>query len=270
MVTNEEIRQMLDAKRKGINIEYDKIKPIYNKICPHCKNKNPEKALFCVHCGRKFDKNLQIPCQSCGLKNATTATFCVGCGEILEKIEDKEIKPKIEKTGIETLERPVKKEVPSSIPENNILPKTSLKKTCYYCNGKNLKNAKFCVVCGKKFDANKTEPQVKINKPSTENPIITEEIGDFPEKLDKTPVKTSSPEIPAQENVIPLKNIKTEEVNKLKDTVNISKVDEDKKYEKTNTIDPVERIKKAKELLDIDAITSEEYENIKQKYIKFI
>jgi len=270
VVTNEEIRQMLDAKRKGINIEYDKIKSIYNKICPHCKNKNPEKALFCVHCGRKFDKNLQIPCQSCGLKNATTATFCVGCGEILEKIEDKEIKPKIEKTGIETLERPVKKDVPSSIPEHNILPKTSLKKTCYYCNGKNLKNAKFCVVCGKKFDANKTEHPVKINEPSTENPLITEALSESQEEIAQTSVKTSSQEIPAQENIIPLKNIKTEEINKLKDTVNISKVDEDKKYEKTNTIDPVERIKKAKELLDIDAITSEEYENIKQKYLKFI
>ncbi|MDD3985544.1 MAG: zinc ribbon domain-containing protein [Methanobacterium sp.] len=222
MVTNEEIRQMLDAKRKGINTEYDNVKSTYNKICPHCKNKNPEKALFCVHCGRKFDKNLQVPCQSCGLKNATTATFCVGCGGILEKIDKKIVTPNnIEKSGIDTLERPVKKDVPSSIPEHNILSKTSLKKTCYYCNGKNLKNAKFCVVCGKKFDANKTESQVKINETSTENPIINEELSDSPEKLNKIPVKTPSPQIPAQENVIPIKNMKTKEVNKLKDAVNI-------------------------------------------------
>ena len=38
----------------------------------------------------------------------------------------------------------------------------------------------------------------------------------------------------------------------------------------TDTVDPVERIKKAKELLDIGAITSEEFENIKKKYIELI
>ncbi len=35
-------------------------------------------------------------------------------------------------------------------------------------------------------------------------------------------------------------------------------------------IDPVEKIKKAKELLDIGAITSEEFENIKKKYLDMI
>ncbi len=32
-------------------------------------------------------------------------------------------------------------------------------------------------------------------------------------------------------------------------------------------VDPVERIKKAKELLDIDAITQEEFDKIKNKYL---
>ncbi len=91
MVTNEEIKQMLDAKRKGIDIKKDKIKSENYKICPHCKTKNPEKALFCVHCGRKLDKNLDIQCPSCGIKNAKTAKFCVGCGETLKKEESKEI-----------------------------------------------------------------------------------------------------------------------------------------------------------------------------------
>ena len=35
-------------------------------------------------------------------------------------------------------------------------------------------------------------------------------------------------------------------------------------------VDPVEKIKKAKELLDIGAITSEEFENIKKKYLEQI
>ena len=39
---------------------------------------------------------------------------------------------------------------------------------------------------------------------------------------------------------------------------------------RTKNIDPVEKIKKAKELLDIGAITSEEFENIKKKYLELI
>ena len=35
-------------------------------------------------------------------------------------------------------------------------------------------------------------------------------------------------------------------------------------------VDPVEKIKKAKELLDIGAITSEEFEHIKEKYLEQI
>ena len=39
---------------------------------------------------------------------------------------------------------------------------------------------------------------------------------------------------------------------------------------KTIDIDPVEKIKKSKELLDMGAITSEEFENIKKKYLEQI
>jgi hypothetical protein len=35
-------------------------------------------------------------------------------------------------------------------------------------------------------------------------------------------------------------------------------------------VDPVEKIKKAKELLDIGAITQEEFDEIKRKYLEMI
>ena len=38
----------------------------------------------------------------------------------------------------------------------------------------------------------------------------------------------------------------------------------------TEYIDPVEKIKKSKELLDMGAITSEEFESIKKKYLEQI
>jgi hypothetical protein len=48
--------------------------------------------------------------------------------------------------------------------------------------------------------------------------------------------------------------------NKLKET-------REQKYEKAETISPMDEIKKAKELLDAGAITEEEYEDIKKKYL---
>nr|WP_255590990.1 zinc ribbon domain-containing protein [Methanobacterium spitsbergense] len=288
---------MLDAKRKGINIKKDKIKSENYKICPHCKTKNPEKALFCVHCGRKLDKNLDIQCPSCGIKNAKTAKFCVGCGETLKKeekeisqttdIKDDEIKEKsspiedsissdkniIKKPESDELEKPIKASIPSNVPEHNIISKTGLKKTCPSCNGKNLKNAKFCVVCGKKFDEEETESPVVENETFKEQPSLTDKINDSEQEIDeKSSTQIPSSEIKVPENIIQLKNTpKTEEIDNEKNTDNIPDEIESKKSEgKTDTIDPVERIKKAKELLDIGAITSEEFENIKKKYIELI
>ena len=43
MVSNEEIKQMLDAKRKGINIKNDKIKSENYKICLTAKLKIQKK-----------------------------------------------------------------------------------------------------------------------------------------------------------------------------------------------------------------------------------
>lgn len=48
-----------------------------------------------------------------------------------------------------------------------------------------------------------------------------------------------------------------------KDTVVINKT-----TEKTNNVDPMKKIKEAKELLDMGAITQEEFDKIKEKYLK--
>lgn len=48
--------------------------------------------------------------------------------------------------------------------------------------------------------------------------------------------------------------------NKLKET-------REQKYERSETLSPMDEIKKAKELLDAGAITEEEYEEIKKKYL---
>ena len=178
MVSNEEIKRMLEAKRKGINIKDEKNISENYKVCSHCKTKNPEKAIFCVNCGSKFDENMNIKCPSCGTENNAVAKFCVGCGEKLNQktidAKPSTIKPKIQPTENlveddvefpesknesesidktpETGSKPNEKHIiPLNVSENDQILKKDTKKVCPACNGKNLENAKFCVVCGKNF-----------------------------------------------------------------------------------------------------------------------
>ena len=95
MVTNDEIRRMLDAKRRGVDIKKEKTQSMSYKTCPKCGAKNPENAIFCVQCGKKLDQKLTVKCPSCGVENAKNAKFCVECGETLNKISETVMKAKL-------------------------------------------------------------------------------------------------------------------------------------------------------------------------------
>lgn len=246
MVSNNEIKRMLDAKRRGINIDNVKTPSEKNKICSKCKSKNPEKALFCVNCGNKLDQNLEIKCPSCGKENLNNAKYCVGCGERLSKekvgantnkinpiLESVDNTPKNDVEFIESTEQSKQSDIQgkSNIKEN------SPKKTCPSCNGKNLANAKFCVVCGKNFDQ-ESKTQIKDSIEETKN------------------LNTKLPETKVPNNILEKKVYETKDKTGLKSS--------------TEYIDPVEKIKKSKELLDMGAITSEEFEIIKKKYLEQI
>ena len=273
MVSNEEIKRMLDAKRRGVNIEHDQNKPDHYTICSQCRTKNPEKAIYCVNCGCKLDKNLNIKCPACGTENTINAKFCVGCGKKLEQkpteSEPLKVKPKLQPTEpdgndvefsesrnklesinktIETQEEPIKKSViPANVPEHELIQNNDSKKVCPACNGKNLKTAKFCVVCGKNFDNEQT---------SSDHGKETEK---------KTKSQISTPEIKVPKDILNINNKSKEESNKRGKLISNEKPDAGTEY-----IDPVEKIKKSKELLDMGAITSEEFENIKKKYLEQI
>ncbi len=279
MVSNDEIKRMLDAKRSGVDTKKHDEKSINNKICSYCRFKNPEKAIFCVKCGKKLEKNVNIKCNSCGANNPKTAKFCVECGNDLTRQDHETNLNTVKNLDIKTEKSPivqnnedqritnenlshqlsdepaapefetvpdnsnmsdelnpskddselikpevVDKEViqhvnnrglPSSIPDHDLIKPKDSRKTCPSCNGKNLKNAKFCVVCGEKF----SEPQTTLK---------------------------SNPE----------PDLKTESFIKGSESPEID--------------DPIEKIKKAKELMDMGAITSEEFETIKRKYLDMI
>ena len=237
MVSNEEIKRMLKAKRNGINLKRDEMDSRKFRICPHCKARNPEKALFCIKCGHKLEKiekNVET-CPYCGTENTAGAKFCISCGKNLEKIrkkneseEDLEEDKKTDISGVteaETLQEEIKNETetlqkePAEEHETLKTEKSVLKgtetpekaensqdkKICTSCKSKNLKDAKFCIVCGKTFREMESKKSVENLRYELEAP--------------------------------------------------------------TPSVDPVEKIKKAKELLDIGAITQEEFDEVKRKYL---
>jgi hypothetical protein len=290
VVSNEEIKRMLEAKRRGIDIKTEKIKSENFKICPHCKTENPEKALFCVHCGKKLEKNLMVKCPSCDTENLEDAKYCVGCGETLNKENPKVVPGKIDnipessdnslKNDIEfvkseddsesvqkpeetisTASKNSKTRFPSEVPEHNIISGSGTKKICPSCGGKNLKTAKFCIVCGKTFDETENEDVSSDNR--ADEPVESE--------YTVTTKEIPTPEIKVPKNILELKNEdETRELEVRSDNAAIEAEDVVKSEKVIENIDPVEKIKKAKELLDIGAITSEEFENIKKKYLELI
>ena len=132
-----------------------------------------------------------------------------------------------------------------------IKPKTSRSveekgQICPSCETENPPNAKYCVGCGEKLENMSYKPIQESLK--TQDSINVEKSKDL--RINTRPDDFGSTGKP-----------KINLINK-KPEAKIVK-DADEGYD----ADPVERIKKSKELLDIGAITQEEFDIIKKKYL---
>ena len=220
MVSNEEIKRRLDAKRSGKPVEED-IEGQF-KICSSCQTKNPEGAKFCVGCGKPLNEIVTPP---------------------KEKPQIKRINPDF--------------------------------KLCPSCNSKNLKTAKFCVVCGKKFQPESEEETTETFPGEVEEFPLTSQPSEEPEEIKSA--KTEGSLLEKLED----KDETEETVKDSEETLEIGSEDvsletespevlKPEPQEAPEKVDPVEKIKKAKELLDIGAITQEEFDDIKRKYLEMI
>ena len=160
-------------------------------------------------------------------------------------------------------------------------------KVCPSCNQKNKLDAKFCIVCGHKFEESTgsdeatvepettvTEEEIPTQSQDEVEPSVTEEetpekVSDEPsEEVQKPPV---IPEIKVPEHLKSddMESEETESVQEIEEPAVV--VDKSVQTEPTEEdVDPVEKIKKAKELLDIGAITQEDFDQIKNKYLEKI
>lgn len=234
MVTNKEISERLKAKREG---------------------KSPKKEISQENIGQTKR------CPQCDMENKEDAKFCVGCGKSFNEIPVASPKPKINT------------------------------KTCPSCKSEIPENAKFCVVCGQ-------------TQQDTSETVMDEEVKD--EEIDETPLKLILQELVLDERGLSLNKmfevnglenelidyntmenitikgdgeLKTIEITTSNKEIQIKEVNPDfanlfvskaqEMVEKTKPdAEAMDKIQKAKELLDIGAIDKEEFENIKRKILK--
>ncbi|MDD1763187.1 MAG: zinc ribbon domain-containing protein [Methanobacteriaceae archaeon] len=280
MVSNEEIRRMLDQKRRGVKPKVEPRRGRYREIedktqCPSCGTENPSTAKFCIRCGSALSKKEEgsTVCLSCGSENPEQAKFCVKCGENLHKAVSPETTPSME-TEEKTEEKTVKI-LPEDIKTSSETSKDY--KICPSCQNKNPVGAKFCVVCGHTFKE-ETKPSEKpesLPEETIEKPeIIQEETPEKPEEdvheadlpqLEEFEASKKEPEVlaPDEGEISPGE----EPLESQEESEDVLKEESTEDITKPGDIDPVERIKKAKELLDMGAITQEDFDRIKSKYL---
>ncbi len=163
-------------------------------------------------------------------------------------------------------------------------------KECPDCHTQNPPTAKFCVGCGKKLETPPEEegfsPEIKgpESEPEESAPIekpikstITQRPDDFGNGAQKvkSPTTPEPPESKKLEPIVPEgpePESTHEPLAKRPESIGIPVTPVEKttptpEEKPKPDVDPVERIKKAKELLDMGALTQEEFDTIKKKYL---
>jgi len=249
LVSSDEINRRLEARRRGV------------KYKERDKRKTGE---------IEFSENKE--CSSCKTQNPSTAKFCVGCGERLETPQpqrepEKEFSPII-KGPDEPIEKPIQRkhkitQRPDDFGKPRILkpivpPEAEIKPD----------------------SEPEPQPGTTPEPETTSNAELTPQPGTTPEPTPESQTQTIPEQSPSQEPATEtqeppqVKRPKTIPTPQPKaDTTPTSKQvaePETNTSQAKSDVDPVERIKKAKELLDLGAITPEEFDKIKNKYLNEI
>jgi len=283
-----------DIKKQDVNSN--------RRICQICGKKNSLKAEFCIECGKKLPKVIipfsdTIPLLDKKIKaenEKSTSNSAINDTKLVESSKKKEIQ-KNKKVSI------VKDSSLKDTKKPNFDPN---KQICQNCGNKSPSNAKFCVTCGNKLskflipfsDTHSSEDdKIKAENEKTtphsatiDNNVKSSEKEKYSDVKDikkreidpnkricqncgnKNPFNakfcvTCGKELP--KITTPLADINSNGDNNRKDSKKAIK-GEDLSLEGETS--PLDAIKMANELLQIGAITEEEFETIKAKYIEKI
>jgi hypothetical protein len=254
VVSNKEISEMLAARREGKHPKKDEIheKVTITKKCSECGTENKENAMFCVGCGESFEEKTVEPedikdvpntkiCPSCKSEIPENAKFCVVCGETQSNTAEEPVKVKsevLDDSVIEIEKNDTSKEL-DEVAIKLVIQELTL-------NEEGLKFNKKSMIEG-------------LNK-GTE--LLKYEDIENIEILDESGLETI--EIKSNDNIIKIKGVDPDL------GINFVSNAQEKIKEAKPEIDAesMDKIEKAKDLLDIGAISEEEFENIKRKILE--
>ncbi len=206
----------------------------------------------------EFNKENEVICSKCQAVNLENAKFCIGCGNELNKLPVYTLKIDEPKSnlivcpscgtenkidskfcigcGSNLIENRVNTPEANEIDANSII--------CPECDHENNRRSKFCISCGASL---KEAPNENANSFDTE--ISNEK-----------EVLLTINDGNAHDKEVPL------------DTENDSESDDGMEdvQEQAAEVNILDEIKKAKELLDMGAISEEEYQKIKSKYLDLL
>ena len=204
----------------------------------------------------KFDKEDEVICSKCHTVNLENAKFCIGCGNELNKPPVYTLKINEAKSnmiicpGCGTENKIDSKfciSCGSNLLENSVNTPTEVNSiTCPECNQENNGSSKYCIVCGSSL---KEAPNENVTSFDTEisnekEVLLTIKDGNgHDEEYDRQEVL-----LDAQSD--------SESDKEMGDAA-----------EQDAEVNILDEIKKAKELLDMGAISEGEYQKIKSKYL---
>ncbi len=201
----------------------------------------------------EYDKEDKVICSKCHTANIENANFCIGCGNELNKLPEYTLKINEAESNMllcpecgneNKINSKFCTSCGSNLLEKRVTPAAGEAEAdslvCPECSFENNQNSKFCIGCG--ANLKKASSEGNINSFSTENN----------EKEVQITIKDG--------------NTSGEEIS-LDKKVNS---ESDKGDEKASEVNILDEIKKAKELLDMGAISQEEYQKIKVKYIDLL
>jgi ribosomal protein L40E len=301
MVTSEEIKRRLEAKRKGIKTPSQKEQgsPKSETSNEEIKRRLEARRMGIEPPSGEKESLEEDTCPHCETMNPPEAKFCVGCGETLKEEIPTSVSSKTVETG--------SLETPTTTSKGPLSSKQAEYKICPACKQKNKLEAKFCVICGNKFEKETVPGELlSSSKPTKENIIKypspeaqyedtvggkSEETRDIDREIpeiratrhlqsqeteETTSIIEDQISTDREEPYTPPKSELTSAISEMNDMKN-ERVVPSVPSGKTETsgglsknVDPVEKIRKAKELLDMGAITQEEFEQIKNKYLEQI
>jgi ribosomal protein L40E len=274
MVTSEEIKRRLEAKRKGIKTPSQKEQgsPKSETSNEEIKRRLEARRMGIEPPSGEKESLEEDTCPHCETMNPPEAKFCVGCGETLKEEIPTSVSSKTVETG--------SLETPTTTSKGPLSSKQAEYKICPACKQKNKLEAKFCVICGNKFEKETVPGELlSSSKPTKENIIkypspeaqYEDTVGGKSEET--RDIDREIPEIRATKH---LQSQEAEETTSMKNETVTPSVPSGKTETSgglsklSKNVDPVEKIRKAKELLDMGAITQEEFEQIKNKYLEQI